>query len=179
MEAIENKTTWYGRNGYIIWSALLFGVYLSVFFAFLTSRFGQVQFIEPFTHVLGLCTSFFLNIFGIATRVDGVHVIGETFSVQISNGCNGVYVTALVSAAILATPASWMHRVLGVALAASAIYVINLIRSTSLFIIGDLKYEWFDFAHVYFWQTVVVLATLAIFLAWTGWSFPKNREAAG
>ena len=179
MEETENISTWYGRNGYIVWSALKFGAYLSVFFLFLTSRFGQTQFVEPFTHMLGVCTGFFLDIFGYTTRVDGTQVIGGTFSVRITNGCNGVYVTALVSAAILATPASWMHRVLGVALAASAIYVLNLFRSVSLFIIGDLKYEWFDFAHVYFWQTVVVLATLAIVLAWAGWSFPKSCEAAG
>jgi len=117
--------------------------------------------------------------FGVAALAKGRMLAGPLFQTEIANGCNGVYVTALVVAAMLSAPASWMHRTLGVAGAAVSIYVLNVCRVASLFLIGSYRHDWFDFFHVYVWETVVVLASLAIFLAWAGWAIPRGREPAG
>jgi exosortase H (IPTLxxWG-CTERM-specific) len=102
--------------------------------------------------------------------------VSDAFEVTIVNGCNGVYETTLLAAAILATPTSWMKRVVGIAAAALGIYVLNIGRAASLFTIGIYRPWWFNFAHEYVWQTVVVFAVLAIFMAWANWSIPEGRK---
>ena len=172
----DKSGSYYRRNATVIWAGVKFVLYLGAFFAVLTSPFGQGVLVERFTATIATITGGILRLYGIANQVYGVRVIGASFQVQITNGCNGVYVTALVAAAILATPTSWMRRAMGIAGAALTIYVLNLGRTVSLFAIGCYSYKWFDFFHVYVWQTLVVLAALAIFMVWAGWAVPGNRE---
>lgn len=179
MSDSAETATWYRRNAVVIGAGLKFVIYLGAIFYMLTSSFGQGELVERFTATIAALTGAILRMFGIAAHAEGTRVIGPSFQVRIVNNCNGVYVTALVVAAMLATPASWMRRTLGIAGATAAIYVLNLGRTSSLFAIGSYRHDWFNFFHVYVWETVVVMATLAIFVAWAGWAVPKSGETAG
>ena len=170
---------WYMNNKQVVWAGIKFVVYLGAFFILLSSRLGEGELIGRFNAVMAIFTGAILNMMGVSARADGPSVIGNLFSIQIANGCNGVHVTALVTAAMLAAPTGWMYRALGIAFTAIAIYVLNLGRAVSLFVIGSYRPQWFNFAHVYAWETVVVLSTLAIFMAWAGWSIPKGRQVSG
>ena len=43
---------------------------------------------------------------------------------------------------------------------------MNLVRIVSLYYIGQHNRQWFEFAHLYAWENLIVLITLAIFWNW-------------
>ena len=88
------------------------------------------------------------------------------FAIQMAYGCNGAHVTILLWAAVLAFPASWMQKAKGLAAGTAAIHAVNLVRFISLFYIGQYNRDWFDFAHLYLWESLMMIDTLAIFWTW-------------
>ena len=88
------------------------------------------------------------------------------FAIKMANGCNGAHVTILLWAAVLAFPASWAQKGKGLLAGTAAIHIVNLIRFISLFYIGQYSQPWFDFAHMYLWESLMMLDTLVVFWAW-------------
>jgi exosortase H (IPTLxxWG-CTERM-specific) len=82
------------------------------------------------------------------------------------DGCNAVNVTILLWSAVLAFPASWRMKALGLAIGSLIIQMLNIIRFISLFYLGQYSTTWFDFAHAYLWESLLVLDTLVIFWLW-------------
>ena len=72
-------------------------------------------------------------------------------------------------------PASWMQKAKGLAAGTAAIHAVNLIRFISLFYVGQYNRAWFDFAHLYLWESLMMLDTLVIF--WT-WAYFVRKSAA-
>jgi exosortase H (IPTLxxWG-CTERM-specific) len=96
------------------------------------------------------------------------------FSVQVENGCNAINVTILLWAAILVYPAAWLEKLKGLGAGTLALHSLNIVRIISLFYLGQYNRDWFDFAHLYLWESLIVIDTLAIF--W-GWAVLVRRRA--
>ena len=88
------------------------------------------------------------------------------FAVEMRDGCNAVNVTILLWSAVLAFPAPRRQKVLGLLAGSLIIQVLNIARFISLFYIGQYSMTWFDFAHGYLWETLLVLDTMVIFWLW-------------
>lgn len=101
-------------------------------------------------------------------------------AVKVENGCNAINVTILLWAAILTYPAPWLSRLKGLAAGSAALHAVNLIRIISLYYLGQYNRNWFDFAHYYLWESVIVLDTLVIFWIWATFVRRSGRlHAAG
>lgn len=100
------------------------------------------------------------------------------FGVSIEPGCNGVEACIVLIAAMLAFPARWKHRLLGIALGIVAIQAFNLVRIVSLFYLGQWDMDWFHFAHEYLWQALIMLDALFVFLLWARRYPQRALEAA-
>jgi exosortase/archaeosortase family protein len=79
-------------------------------------------------------------------------------------------------AAILAFPASLRSRLGGIAAAAVAIQLLNLVRLASLFWLGEHYRSVFDFFHVGVWQSLIILAAISLFVLWS-LRFAERRPA--
>ena len=90
----------------------------------------------------------------------------QGFGVEMRDGCNAVNVTILLWAALLAFPAPWKKKLLGILAGSLIIQVVNIIRFISLFYLGQYSMTWFDFAHAYLWESLIVLDTLVVFWYW-------------
>ena len=88
------------------------------------------------------------------------------FEIRMANGCNGVNVTILLWAALIAFPASWLQKAKGLLAGTLAIHSVNLIRFISLFYLGQYNQRWFDFAHLYVWESLMMFDTLVVFWTW-------------
>ena len=87
----------------------------------------------------------------------------------------------LYTGVLLAFPAGWRKRAVGIVLGAALITLFNAIRVVAL--IGTLI-AWpraFDFTHTYLWQTGTLLVVLGTFLLWiklaSGHSARKRVES--
>ena len=88
------------------------------------------------------------------------------FAVEMRDGCNAVNVTILLWSAVLAFPAPLKLKALGLLAGSLIIQVVNILRFISLFYIGQYSLTWFDFAHGYLWETLLVLDTMVVFWLW-------------
>jgi len=96
------------------------------------------------------------------------------FAVEMRDGCNAVNVTILLWSAVLAFPASWRMKALGMIAGSLVIQALNIVRFISLFYIGQYSAAWFDFAHGYLWESLLVLDTMVVFWLWVS---RVNRSA--
>jgi exosortase H (IPTLxxWG-CTERM-specific) len=88
------------------------------------------------------------------------------FAVEMKDGCNAVNVTILLWSALLAFPARWKSKLWGALAGSLIIQALNLVRFISLFYIGQYSMTWFDFAHGYLWESLLVLDTMVVFWLW-------------
>ncbi|MGD1094457.1 MAG: exosortase H [Bryobacteraceae bacterium] len=88
------------------------------------------------------------------------------FGIEMKDGCNGLYVTLLLCSALAAFPASWRQRAKGLVIGIAAIQSLNLVRFIRLFYLCLYNQAWFDFAHEYLWESLIMLNALAVFWMW-------------
>lgn len=101
------------------------------------------------------------------------------FAVEMKDGCNAVNVTILFGAAVLAFPARWRMKAWGLLAGSLIIQILNLVRFISLFYLGQYSAAWFDFAHSYLWESLLMLDTLVIFWLWVNRVFRTAAPRAG
>jgi exosortase H (IPTLxxWG-CTERM-specific) len=103
---------------------------------------------------------------GHAARDGAILRAPSGFAIEMRDGCNAVNVMILLWSAMLAFPASLKMRALGIAAGTVIVQVANLVRFISLFYLGQYSRPWFDFAHAYLWESLLVLDTLVVFWMW-------------
>ena len=132
--------------------------------------------IEPFTGAIARAGGATLNLLGQETKMNGTIIRSGRFAVNIRNGCNGVEAMLIYFAAVLAFPASWKSRLLGVGLGFVAIQLVNLIRVVALFLTGVYLPKLFDSSHTVVWQTLVILSGVLLWMLWAN-RFAGPRRA--
>jgi exosortase H (IPTLxxWG-CTERM-specific) len=116
---------------------------------------------------------------GHAAREGAILRAPGGFAVEMRDGCNAVNVTILLWSAMLAFPASLKMRVIGLTAGSVLIQAANIIRFISLYYLGQYSRPWFDFAHVYLWESLLILDTMVVFWIWVSRSqrAPDHAEA--
>ncbi len=164
--------------------ALTFLVFLGVFSLLFQVSFIQQNVVVPLTTVSANISNVVLKLIGMRTEVNGTVISGEEgFSVNILNGCNGAYVTAILISAVLAFPSTFREKLYGLAMGIPGVQAVNLVRIVSLYYIGVRQLELFEKFHYYVWQTGVIILSMAIWILWAevvvgrGARAPQRRQA--
>jgi exosortase H (IPTLxxWG-CTERM-specific) len=145
---------------------IVFALLLALFYVGIAIHPVNDHVVVPFTTAIARVSARILNAMGEKVTVGGTVITSAAFSVNIENGCNGLETALLLAAAVLAFPASGLQRAAGFFGGFAAIELLNLVRVVSLFWIGAHRRSWFGSAHALVWQSVVVLAGVALFVAW-------------
>jgi exosortase H (IPTLxxWG-CTERM-specific) len=145
---------------FLVLQAVLFGAELT--------PWAQQYFVVPWTNTLAALSARLVTFFDPGVSATGKVLQSTTngFSVSIESGCNGVEATIVLVAAILAFPAPWKHRLLGLLAGIVAVQGLNIVRVISLFYLGQWNLEAFEWAHLYVWQALIMLDVLIIWLLW-------------
>jgi exosortase H (IPTLxxWG-CTERM-specific) len=145
---------------------VLFAVYLIVLFLVLQNDRVVLKFVEPHTRLIARISKQIFGLLGTDAVATGTIVRSKDFAIDIRNNCNGVFVSAIFLAAVLAYPSSWKSRGLGVLIGIPAIYLINLARVITLFYVGIYFPRFFERTHVLIWQSLVIFFALLIWMFW-------------
>jgi len=89
------------------------------------------------------------------------------FAMEVRDGCNGVNVVILLWAAILAYPSNIKWKLIGLGGGLAAIQLVNLFRLISLFYLGQYSPSMFEFAHLYLWETLIIIDAMVVFGLWS------------
>ena len=97
------------------------------------------------------------------------------FAIKIAYGCSGLEAFILLAAAMMAYPATWPQRALGWSAGAVAIMSLNVVRVISLYYIGQYSRAWFDWAHLYAWDVLIMIDGMVVLFLWIRWLPPYQR----
>jgi exosortase H (IPTLxxWG-CTERM-specific) len=148
--------------------------FLVVFLVLTLAGFGLLQWpaadrvVTRFSALLVTVAAGLIRTFGgqVANDQTIMRSVANGFAVQMMNGCNGIHVTVLWAAAVLAFPAPWRRKLSGLAAGLAVIHALNLVRFLVLFYVGQAQSAWFDFLHVYAAESLMIFVTLVLFWVW-------------
>ena len=147
---------------------LVFLAIQGVLFAAELSRPVQNAIVIPFTNAVAALSTWLIKWFdpGVITHGNVIRDQSSGFAVAIEAGCNGVEATIVLVAAMLAMPAPWRLKLLGIGLGFLAVQAMNLLRIITLFYLGQWNDTVFEWAHLYVWQALIMLDVLIVFIIW-------------
>ena len=148
--------------------AILFLVVVTALFAAELTAPAQHALVIPWTEGLARVSAGLVTLFDSQVVSSGkmLQSTRSGFAVSIEAGCNGIEAALILIAAMLAFPAPWKHRLIGIAAGLAAVQVLNVVRVVSLFYLGQWNARAFEWAHLYLWQALIMLDVLIVWLIW-------------
>ena len=145
---------------FLAMQALLFGIELT--------PWVQQYFVVPWTDAIAGISASLVTVFdpNVAAAGKVLRSTSNGFAVSIEAGCNGVEATIVLIAAVLAFPAPWRSKMIGLAAGIVAVQGLNIVRVISLFYLGQWDADVFEWAHLYVWQALIMLDVLIVWLVW-------------
>jgi len=157
---------------------ILFLVILAVGFTVIALRTVDETVVVPYTTLIAKASGGILHLLGEDITVDGRVLRSPRFSVTIYNGCNGLITSLIFISGVLAFPARWSAKLIGVVGGLLAIQIINLVRIVSLFFIGVFLPQYFSESHIFVWQSIVILAGVTLWIVWAHYYGAPQKEPA-
>ena len=147
---------------------ILFVVILVSLFAAELTQPVQNAVVLPWTQALAQISARIIMLFDANVAAFGKILQSTTngFAVSIEAGCNGIEAAIVLIAAMLAFPAPWKHRIIGIFAGLLAVQLLNIVRVISLFYLGQWSMTAFEWAHLYLWQALIMLDVLIVWLVW-------------
>ena len=147
---------------------ILFVVLLVALFAAELTQPAQDAFVLPWTEALVRICAGLITLFDSRVAVFGkvLQSTANGFAISIEAGCNGIEAAIILIAAMLAFPAPWRHRAIGILIGLVAVQALNVVRVISLFYLGQWSMQAFEWAHFYLWQALIMLDVLIVWLLW-------------
>ncbi len=128
---------------------------------------GEV--VLPIIKLSARIASAILNGFGAQTQLVGVVIRGPSFSVAVRRGCDPIDPIVLITAAILAFPATWGQRLGGFLIGSTILLLLNVVRIVTLYWMGNARWPGFYSVHQEWWPAVFILAVVLLWLLWLKW----------
>ena len=159
---------------------VLFLVLLAGLFGVELTPWAQRYFVEPWTNQLASISAALVTLADPNVAVAGkvLRSTSNGFAVSIEAGCNGVEATIVLLAAVLAFPAPWKNKVIGLLAGIVAVQGLNIVRVISLFYLGQWDSRMFEWAHLYVWQALIMLDVLIVWLVWVR-TLPRAPDNRG
>ena len=173
----EPRVAWYREP----WArfAIGFGLLIAVFELLYHGIVLESDAFFGFVRLLARATGALLEPFYERVTVTHARVATNKFVVTVDDGCDGLQVGTLLTAAVLAFPATWRQKLAGIVLGNIWLQVWNVIRISTLVVVGGIEREWFDPTHVYIWPTLLIGICLATWMAWARWTIDDEEPRDG
>ncbi len=168
------QNTWLTRSPIFLF-VLLFGVLMTAFYILWLMPFFQRTVVETVARIDAQLASLALNLFGQGTSCEGDIVASSDFSVSIKRGCDGIEATAVYLAGVLAFPIAFSRKVPGLLWGTAFLFMANLLRVITLFLVGVYIPVAFDIMHIEVWQALFLILAVACWLYWIQWAMKKDK----
>jgi exosortase H (IPTLxxWG-CTERM-specific) len=129
--------------------------------------------VVSFTSFVTVAAKTLMNLFAAGAQVQGTILSTPEYSINVVDGCNGIYATAILLSGVLGYRGKFTYKVWGVLLGVAAIFLLNQGRVISLFYLGQYYPGIFEEAHVYVWQPLIII--WAIFV-WDFWARQVDKR---
>ncbi len=162
----EPEAVWWPRHRPRIHFLAAFILILAGGFSLLSVNAVNDRVVEPFTAAVARASGTALDLINQDTQMRGTIIENDRFAVNVKNGCNGIETMTIFLAAVVAFPATFRARAIGLVFGLLAIQLVNLLRVVALFLTGAYFPELFDNSHTVVWQTAVIFSGILLFILW-------------
>ena len=161
----RNRKSTVGRSEIV--RIAFFALLLGVIAAGITALTGHDGVMARYQGGIAAISCRLINIFGGRAAVQGnvIHSSGS-FALSVVTACTGLFITGVFIVAVLAFPATFLAKLLGVFSGAAAIFLINIVRLGSLFYVGVHFPDLFEQMHLLIWQSLIIVFALFLWLLW-------------
>jgi len=108
-----------------------------------------------------------LKSFGELIQTDSTTIFSGNSSFRVISECTSIVPTGIFVSAVIAWQSSSKEKLTGIIMGTIVLFIINMIRIITLFYIGTNFPRFFEVAHYFLWQGLVVLTVLGLWLLWT------------
>jgi exosortase/archaeosortase family protein len=130
-----------------------------------------------YLHFVAILANVLTHGLGEGTAVAQATLRSPAYAVTVSPACSAVELACFIGAAVFAFPSPWRAKVSGFLLGLALIVVLNVVRVTTLFLVGVHARSSFDLVHEDVWA-VLLIATTTLFVAgWIGRVLPRKAPA--
>jgi exosortase/archaeosortase family protein len=129
-----------------------------------------------YTDSVVLITSKVLSLSGVQCSREGSLIHLPAISLNVKFGCNGLEAVMIYAVAVIAYPASWKMRSIGILAGFLVIQIINIIRIAGLAYAAVYFKEIFEYMHIYVAQGIMIAVSLAVFFMYL--HYAERKRAA-
>lgn len=163
MNLWKRLRNWMQVNMVVVRFVVFFSVFLIIFFVLFSLFASSFDFLRVWTaHI----TSFISHLSGMEASVDGSALSMETMDFEVIHECTGVFAMMVYVSAIVAYPAGWRQRGLGLLVGIPVIFGVNIARMVVLVYVAISHEAWFDYVHSYLWQGTFIIFVILVWLLW-------------
>lgn len=169
---LKVKAEWVDKSPILLFVFSFFAV-MALFYALMQTAFYQSNF-QPFiVRTNAQVASFFLNILGQGTSASGDLISSNQASISIKRGCDALVPIFLFCSALLAFPAKWKRKLIGLGAGVGFLLLINIVRIINLYWIKLYYPSAFDLMHLEVWQVIFILLGILCWAFWMQWTQKK------
>jgi exosortase/archaeosortase family protein len=168
---------WWRGKWPVIRFGLCFAILVAAYYAVaVTSGFDQVLFRILHWNAVASCA--LLNLFGQSCTITGTVISSAAFSENIRRGCDAVEPVWFFAAAVLSFLAPARLKLAGIVVGAALICAANIVRISSLFVIGTYYPRLFPAAHLEIWPALLIILASVLWVAWILWARRCSADEA-
>ena len=130
-----------------------------------------------YTQAIVWITAKILSVLGIASTSRGSIIELFSISLDVKFGCNGLEAVMIYSVAVIAFPASWKKRLIGIAAGFAVIQIVNILRIVGLAYSGIHARNLFEYIHTYIAQGMMIAISLGVFFIYLNYAKPMKKIA--
>lgn len=116
-----------------------------------------------YTQAIVAITASILSVLGIASTCQGSIIELFSISLDVKFGCNGLEAVMIYSVAVIAFPANWKKKLIGIAAGFVVIQIVNILRIVGLAYSGIHARNLFEYIHTYIAQGMMIAISLGVF----------------
>jgi len=105
-----------------------------------------------------------IALLGINVSAEGAFLHLNSAVMEVKFGCNGLEAILLYCAAVLAFPAAWRARLIGIVIGSTLLQFFNLLRIALLAWVLEYHRNIFDVMHEYITQSIMIVIAFVVFL---------------
>ena len=164
---LARMVSWFRRNWTAVRFCLIFGAILGAWSMWYPSLV-DMRVLEGLLEFVARLTGYALGILGSGIEVVGTQVSSPEFSMRIAPECTSIVPMVILLSGVMAYPSPIRQKLLCLVIGLPVLFLLNLVRTVSLFYIGIQFPDFFETAHYVVWQSVMILAVIAMWLFWIG-----------
>ena len=130
-----------------------------------------------YTQAIVWTTAKILSLLGIASTCRGSIIELFSISLDVKFGCNGLEAVMIYSVAVIAFPASWKKKLIGIVAGFVVIQIVNILRIVGLAYSGIHARNLFEYIHTYIAQGMMIAISLGVFFIYLNYAKPMAKNA--